>query len=570
MHRVWFVITILGLSGCLPTVGTIDGDRFPCDTDDDCAGDGFVCVAHICRDPRDLRQPDAGPVDATPDRHTDAGWDSGVDAEVDAATDGSFDSETVWDVAAPDTTVADGWVEDSWTGDRLSFDALTQDGRRHDVGGGDTALLEDGALAEGGQGDGPEDAGLADGGDAAVDAGSDAGPCTADDDCAEAGDSPRICYSGRCGYLQLETVTTATSDIVAPSLGLDSQGRAVIAFYDDSSEDLGQSTRNGAKNWAYVSLDTQDDVGQEPQLSIYGDRVWVAYRKGENDTARLAADFQFAELSELGAETTQRVGFCVDYLGYQHILAKNDDEVLVYGYRQPQLGSIFDPPFVTRVSYGGIGGRWPALFRDNGPGIVYGTFVADSRPHVGFVDPLLGFVSTYVFPRTSAGCDKFGLGSSSSCNADRPVALALDRSGKIRMCSMIRNTSSSYRVVYMYDDGDRFSGQVVYTESRPESSGDDGARCAIVVDNLNVSHLFFAKTDGGGGRRFIHITVDHSGDNPVVGENVLIDGDSGYYPDVLVDTQGKLHMAYVQVEQRSGDYITEGTLIYGQLVWNPR
>jgi len=535
MMRLICTVLLTGMLGaCLPFVGSVDGDRFPCGTDDDCAGDGFVCVAGICRDPRDLRQVDAGEVDAA--------IDDGGSAERGASQDGGdHDASGALD-AGPDAT-----SPDSSAVDRVAPDLGAEDGWAEDAAGEDAS----------------EDAGPP-------------GPCVSDESCTLTPES--FCFAGRCAHLETEAISTPAPRVEAPALSLSAAGQPIIAFFDSIGEDAHLAWRAASGDWASQSLETAGDVGREPALALdpAGD-PWVSYRRNDDSTLQLAykhgaALVDIGQVVEIGAAVPDRAGFAIDGLGRQHLLAYGG--VLLYGTRDPaeQPGDHLAPPFALRVARGTTGVSWPALFLDATSGAIYGTYVADNRPHVGVVDPVLGFVSAYVFPRTTEGCAALGLGTSSaSCDANRPVDLAVAPDGRVHLCAHIKNTSGQYRVVYIHDDGVRFVGGVFYDRSSPEYD-EIGARCVVEVDAEGAAHAFVTRTDAGE-RRLLHFYLDPAVEvSSASARSLEHQGQgTGYWPDSLLDDQGRLHMVYVRAltptSRGTTVDIDTSELVYARLRW---
>ncbi|MBN2358614.1 MAG: hypothetical protein JXR83_04125 [Deltaproteobacteria bacterium] len=368
-----------------------------------------------------------------------------------------------------------------------------------------------------------------------------------------------------------ETITK----VEAPAIAGTEQGDITIAFRDATAADLRFSDYQPGTGWNWYPVDTVGNVGLDPRLAIdsAGNR-WVVERKSDNTLQLLvrsaAGVNQTRPIAEAGTANIRRIGFAFDDADRQYLLFV--DGFMYLGERTPSATEVLAPPFDVRPAYGDSNPAWPELFYDRTSQTMFGTFVANGRPAIGFLDERLGFVNILTMERNNDACHDIGLGTLSheDCTADKPVALAIDSAGGFDLCTHIMHYDGDYRVVFLFDGGPNFTGGVIYGNSQPDSYS-PGARCSIVVDRDDVAHLFFAQTQSG--RNFIHSRVTRSGATFQHAERTVVAGDTGHWPATYVDANGGLHLAYVKVTNstpRSNYYdsITSSSLVYATLVWD--
>jgi len=536
MRKLCWVGLLALVFACVPWASNVDGKRFPCQVSDDCAGDGFVCIAGICRDPRDLALPDGGAADGS--------HDSG-DIDRDAATDASHDS------AAPDHDVGRDGGSDASVVDHRMPDAVVADADRADT------VVADATVA-----------------DAPADAGSDAG-CVSDNECPTGDAGPGICFSGRCGHFAITNLPVLNDQVRGISIALNRQGLPAIGYYSSSNSvpancKAAYQASDGSAWHAVDNVDT-GNVGAEPQL-VWGpgDRPWLAYRDDANDTVRVAhyegLAFTSESIGSYGLAPDDRSGFAIEpTTGVQHFLVRDPGAGLLYSARSPGTDPSAVPTdlLVWRGTFYDTNARWPALFRDPVSGMIYGTFAARGRPYIGLVMPGIGFVSVQLAPETNAGCGQLGLNSGQACSAFRPIDLAFDSRGQVHLCTHIDDQNGNARVVYIVDDGNEFQGRVVSTESDDPSGYYPGFGCAIVVDQRDIPHVFYSNTTH---KRLRHVVVLPA--QIVNGIDVEAVDDTGQWPDAVVAADGTLHLAYAKVTARLS-YPTTSTLMTAKLVWGP-
>ncbi|MFH1810882.1 MAG: hypothetical protein ABIJ09_19230 [Pseudomonadota bacterium] len=574
MRVRWLALFAAIGAACYPFVGGIDGDRFTCTVDDDCAGDGFVCVAGVCRDPRDLRIPDAGLQDAAVgDVDQDGGADAGLDASAtDAAVDAGQDAAAS-DLAIPDLRTVDHSLSDAGASEAATPDTAATDLASPDVesdAGAVDAGTADLWFPDSAAEDAPaEDSAVVDAGsDASLDAGVDAGPCLADNTCTATTTS--FCFSGRCAHLDVTELTSDLEQVRMPSLALVDGVRPAVAYYGYSptaaSRKLGYFEYDGNQWQGPATVDSVDEVGADPALAFApGGRPWFSYRKDANDKIRLAYydgfSYQASDIVGSGQNESDRAGLVIAQDGNQTVLVRDASDGLVVGMRRPAApdaipGASFDllPSFVQNA-------RWPALFAEAATGDTYATFVNSDRPFLGLVLPDLGLVSVSMAPVTNAGCQRLGL-PNSYCNADRPVDLAFDSHGALHFCTQMKTGSSDYRLLYLWLAADGFHGAEVAADSDWDSYYEPGAACTIVVDALDVPHVFFTQTAR---KKLRHARVhDHV---PQIVGNADGPDDNGHWPDAVVSDDGLLHMAWSRVLTRSSNTMSTSALQVARLVW---